>query len=471
MSVGELRSNYILYIGAGAVATGGIISMLQAMPLIIASIRAGLRDMRSSSGNVRTDASSAVPRTSRDLPLNVVLYGSLALILALSLFPNLGLGFNVAGIAGSVLIVFFGFLFVTVSARLTGEIGSSSNPISGMTVATLLLTCLVFLALGRTGKAETLTALTVAAIVCVAASNGGTTAQDLKTGFLVGATPRWQQLAILIGALTSASVIGATLLLLNSAGTVYSKKPENLPNYHVPPALLDTLTKRERPGGEYQGKDETLYHVLNLGEGEIKDVPQGKFLVDDQGKICYLVDPAINGKLHVRDDGVAVTNKFEAPKTRLMALIIDGILNQKLPWELVLLGALLAITLELAGTPSLPFAVGVYLPLATSLPIFLGGAIRWVVDKLSRREAAEGDMSPGVLLSSGYIAGGAIAGVTVAFFAFLPDKFSQSLLLSPYFSNEWNASNTPALVAFGVLMLLLLVTGFDRRRGTKQPTD
>ena len=211
-----------------------------------------------------------------------------------------------------------------------------------------------------------------------------------------------------------------------------------------------------------------MYHVLNLGEGEIKDVPQGKYLVDHQGKICYLVDPAINGRLHVRDDGVAVTNKFEAPKTRLMALIIDGILNQKLPWELVLLGALIAITLELAGTPSLPFAVGVYLPLATSLPIFLGDALRWVVDKLSRRAASESDMSPGVLLSSGYIAGGAIAGVTVAFFAFLPDQFSARLNLNRFFVDTWNTSNLPAVVAFGVLMALLLVVGFGRRRGPNE---
>ncbi|MBL9122966.1 MAG: oligopeptide transporter, OPT family, partial [Planctomycetaceae bacterium] len=449
MDPGAIRSNYILYIGAGAVATGGIVSMFQALPMILASIAAGLRDLRGSRGT-----GGEVKRTSRDLSMLFVLVGALGLVVALAALPNLGLGFNWHGLLGASLIVVFGFLFVTVSARLTGQIGSSSNPISGMTVATLLLTCLVFLALGKIDKASTLTALTIAAVVCIAASNGGTTAQDLKTGYLVGATPRWQQLAILIGALSSALVIGVTLLLLNEAGTVYTTKPQFLPDYRVPDV---TGLPRAQVGGEYAAQDTTLYYVLNVSGTEIEGVRQGKYLVDESGTIVYYVDPAINGVLKERDDGTAVPGKFDAPKTRLMALIIDGILNQKLPWELVLIGALIALTLELAGVPSLPFAVGVYLPLETSMPIFLGGGLRWIVDLLTRKKESDSDASPGVLLSSGYIAGGAIAGVVVAFFTFLPDDAQEKLRELADRAAEFHATHHPgadlfALAAFGVLL-------------------
>ena len=458
MGVHEIRNDYILYIGAGAVATGGIISMLQALPLIVASIRAGLRDI-SGTGKLAAGQAARVPRTEQDLPLWVVFAGSAGLVAALIAIPGLGLGFNVQGLLGALLIVMFGFLFVTVSARLTGQIGSSSNPISGMTVATLLLTCLIFLALGRTDKLATLTALTVAAVVCVASSNGGTTAQDLKTGFLVGGTPRLQQLGIVIGAMTSALVMGVTLLLLNAAGTVYSKKPENLPDYRV--TNVSALTDTERPGGEY-ADDPTLYHVLNVAEGEVRNLPQGKYLVDDEGRIRYLVDPAINGKLKERDDGTPVANKFEAPKTRLMAIIIDGILNQKLPWGLVLIGALIAVTLELAGVPSLPFAVGVYLPIQVSMPIFVGGMLRWGVDKIRQRPAHEAEMSPGVLLSSGYIAGGAIAGVLIAFLSFAPDRVTEVLNVGRHLPPEWQTSNWPALAAFAVLAAFLAAVGLEK---------
>lgn len=459
MNPTELRNDYILYIGAGAVAAGGIISMLQAMPLILSSIASGLRDLRASR---KVGAGVAgIPRTSRDLPLSVVVFGALALVLALAAAPNLGLGFDWHGLLGALLIVVFGFLFVTVSSRLTGQIGSSSNPISGMTVATLLLTCLIFLALGKIDKASMLTALTVAAVVCIAASNGGTTAQDLKTGYLVGATPRWQQLAILVGALTSAIFIGVTLLLLNQAGTIYSKKPELLPDYRVPDV---TGLPREQVGSEYAAQDKTLYYVLTVATGEIEGVEKGKYLVDESGTIQYYVDPAISGKLEARDDNVKVTSKFPAPKTRLMAIIIEGILNQKLPWSLVLIGVLIAVTLELAGVPSLPFAVGIYLPLEASTPIFVGGGVRWLVDRLSRRSEADSDASPGVLLSSGYIAGGAIAGVVVAFFTFLPQRAFESLEAVGQWADEFHALHHPgaeavALMAFSVLLVVLFAVG------------
>ncbi len=221
MGPGDLKGNYLRYIGAGAVAAGGIISMLRALPLIFGSILAGLRDLRSSAAA----GQETTRRTDRDLSIYVVLFGSLCLVLVLMLIPSLGLGLTVQGFLGALMVLLFGFLFVTVSSRLTGEIGSSSNPISGMTIATLLLTCLIFVLVGRTVANDPtilLTSLMIAAVVCIASSNGGTTSQDLKTGFLVGATPRKQQWAILVGALTSALVIGVTMILLNAAGTWYT---------------------------------------------------------------------------------------------------------------------------------------------------------------------------------------------------------------------------------------------------------
>src|SRR5438874_1834445 len=210
MSEEDIWRQYVLYIGAGAVAAGGIISLVQALPLIIGSIGAGLRDIRASRGQNEENGYTAA-RTDRDLPLWIVGAGSIALVVAIWLTEPLHQVFAWVpdlhmNPLGAALIVLFGFLFVTVSSRITGEIGSSSNPISGMTVATLLLTCLIFLLLGWTNPMDRLTALSVAAVVCIAASNGGTTSQDLKTGYLVGATPMWQQLAILVGALSSALV-------------------------------------------------------------------------------------------------------------------------------------------------------------------------------------------------------------------------------------------------------------------------
>jgi putative OPT family oligopeptide transporter len=417
MSDDDIHDDFILYVGVGAVATGGIISLFQALPLIFGSIRSAFSEIRK--GGAR-DA-GGVPRTDRDMPVWVVLVGSVLLVAAIwgttplhqsmSWVPDLHMN-----LWGALLIVLFGFLFVTVSSRLTGEIGSSSNPISGMTVATLLLTCAAFLFLGYTSPEYELTALSVAAVVCIASSNGGTTSQDLKTGYLVGATPKWQQWAILAGSISSALVIGFILIRLNEASTVYSDR--NLPQ---PRAAIDvaSLTEVRRVR-----EDEPAFHVWRAREGNPQQVPQGAYLVDDQGRIRYLVDPGINGKIKQRADGTEVI-KFHAPKATLMAFIAHGMLNRNLPWELVLLGVCISLVFELCGVPSLPFAVGVYLPLSSSTPIFFGGLVRWLADWRARRNAgdrviseSESDMSPGVLLSTGYIAGGAIAGVVVAFLAF-----------------------------------------------------
>jgi putative OPT family oligopeptide transporter len=475
MGPGDIRNFYILYIGAGAVATGGIISMARAMPTIFAALLAGLKDMASMFGVKKETNQAAVPRTDQDLSMAVVMVGCLVLILLLTISPNLGLGLSWHGLLGAVLVVVFGFLFVTVSSRLTGEIGSSSNPISGMTVATLLLTCLIFLALGKVTKADTLTALTIAGVVCIAASNGGTTAQDLKTGFLVGATPKLQQVGILIGALTSALVIGATVKLVNDAGTHYTKNPDYLPKYLVPDEKMAAMTEKRTVGRPYAAEDKAEYHVLRVAEGEIPGFAQGKYLVDDEGVAKYREDPAINGLLEYDDIEAAKkargelatpVSRYDAPKTKLMALIIDGILNQKLPWSLVLIGALMAVALELCAVPSLPFAVGIYLPLQTSFPIFIGGVMRWLVDLINPPKAEESESSPGVLLCSGYIAGGSIIGVVSAFLYAnknLADSLNFAPKINALFGPGAAESRWVTVAAFGLMLVVLFVVGTASR--------
>jgi uncharacterized oligopeptide transporter (OPT) family protein len=378
--------------------------------------------------------------------------------------PQLGLGFGFTGFVAALMIVVFGFLFVTVASRLTGEIGSSSNPISGMTVATLLLTCLILLLLGSSGLVEInkeikLTALTIAGVVCIASSNGGSTAQALKTGHLVGATPRSQQIAILIGALTSAMVVGLVLLAMNEANSTYSKKAvEGFAQVRLP---IDGLAKDTVHSGPY-ATDSSEYFVLNLGRAEIdQPVPPGRYLLDGYGTPVYLVDPAINGRLKEDDFGNDVTkNKFDAPKTVLMQLIIDGILDRRLPWTLVLIGVLIAVTLELSGVASLPFAVGVYLPLAASTPIFVGGAVRWVIDRYRKAGSAEEDSSPAMLLSSGYIAGGAIAAVLISFMNFQPRWISMlDAKASSWFPSSLHDRMDLSMMSFLLLAFILLVVG------------
>lgn len=443
MSIGQMRNNYLLFIGAGCVATAGIISMLRTLPMIVRSVQAGLAGI----GAAGTGGGT-VRRTENDLTMRFVLGGSLGLLLLLAAFLAAEVG-PTSGIAGAVLVVLFGFLFVTVSARLTGEIGSSSNPISGMTVATLMVTCLIFLGLGWTSSTERLLALSVAAVVCIAASNGGTTAQSLKTGFLVGGTPKAMQWAILIGALVSALVIGGTLIAFNQAGTVYSARPENVPDVTLTKDELARLRETDQHDGKTYKVWSTRSDLLTRADEttgftprpELAKVKEGMYLVDaESGKLAYLKDPSIMGRLTERDDGTRVSREFDAPKTQVMGIIINGVLARELNWSMVAIGAMIALMLELCGVSALAFAVGVYVPIQFSAPIFLGGICRWAIDShLARQAAAEaGDVandpeararaeveairksetSPGVLLASGYIAGGSLAGVVIAFFAF-----------------------------------------------------
>ena len=352
----------------------------------------------------------------------------------------------------AILIMLFGFLFVTVSSRLTGELGSSASPTAGMTVATLLLTCLLFLLVGWIGPEYRVGALSIAAVVCIAASNGGTTSQDLKTGYLVGATPKYQQIALLIGSVTSALVIGFSLILLNDASTIYSKK---VPAYQV--SDVAALTKIERVKGPEAAADSALYHVFRVTDQSPAEVTAvlgvGKYLVNDEGRVVYLVDPGINGVLSHRDDGTPVS-KFEAPKARLMSLIIDGILTQKLPWGLVLLGVALAVVLELCGISALPFAVGVYLPISASVPVFAGGVIRYLVDRKQKdgvptAPVAADEQGSGVLMSSGLIAGGALAGIFLALMQAI-NGLSERLDFSKA-AGAVGASNTFAMLMFALL--------------------
>ncbi len=531
MSPSQIRGAYVLYIGAGAVAAGGIISLFRSLPTIWSGLKGGLADLRGGQA-----ATASAPRTDQDLSMKFVIGGIIALLGLIMIFPQLNLRWN---IIGAILIVAFGFLFVTVSSRLTGEIGSSSNPISGMTVATLLLTCLIFLIIGWTGPTYYVTALSIGGIVCIASSNGGTTSQDLKTGFLVGSTPRLQQIAILVGAFASALILGPILLVLNNSATVYvprltfesatksatvdsSKlgslaaftdqiKPPTPGNYRIlkneagastvaglDPGeyLVDNTGKvvykveenfpatlkvdpsiagaEEKLKGPQANQDPGLYKPWHKTDTE--GGPAGRYLVNKQGIPVYLADPGINGIHRVRPDGSAVT-KYDAPKATLMSYIIKGILNRQLPWGLVLLGVMIAIVLEMSGIPSLAFAVGVYLPLSSSSPIFIGGMIRWLVDRYLRNKLkhkkltedqliAETDKSPGVLMASGYIAGGALAAIVIAILQGVP---KQSLANFNRSIEDWSTRSNPlfgganadllSMLPFLVLMLLLYLVG------------
>jgi len=323
MSPSEIRGAYVLYIGAGAVAAGGIISLLRSMPVIWHGIRAGLSDFAAAAS---THAS--VLRTERDISMKYVAAGILALVIAIFAAPSLHMNF-----LGAILIVLFGFIFVAVSSRLTGEIGSSSNPISGMTIATLLLTCLIFLMMGWTERAFYVTALSVGGIVCVAASNGGSTSQDLKTGYLIGATPKYQQIAILVGAAASALVLGWVLLILNDKGTVYVPASEVSPGLHAPAGTVFSGTEKIR--GPQAEADPRTYHIWQKIDPKTGNAE--RYLVDDSGAAVWLVDPGINGTHKTRPDKTEV-RKYDAPKAVLMSYIIKGILDQKLPWGLVLFG-------------------------------------------------------------------------------------------------------------------------------------
>ena len=443
MNAMEVRANYVYYIGAGAVTCAGLISLGRGLPTIWGALKSGLGDF--------TGARSGenVPRTERDLPMGLVLVGVLLCLVAMVVLPQIGIN-----IVGAILAVMFAFLFVTVSARITGQIGSSANPVSGMTVATLLLTSLMFLAVGWVGIEYRVLALSIGGVVCVAASTAGATSQDLKTGYLVGATPKYQQIGLLIGVTASALLVGGIIQFLNDAKTTIVAR--DLPGVHVsviePDARYALVNGRMAPAAEAAGAPS--YRVGRLYE-QTGNAIAGKYLVDDAGNIKYLVDPGVGGRERVGYDGKEV-DKLDSPKAQIMALVVDGILTQKLPWGLILIGAFLAIAIELVGIPSLPVAVGVYLPISTSAAMFLGGVIRWLVDRRMspvERASADADSGPGVLFSSGLIAGGAIMGVFLAGLA--ARHYDEKFNLEKAFGTL-ATSNVLSLVCYVVLLAVPL---------------
>jgi putative OPT family oligopeptide transporter len=330
---------YIRQIGAGAVAAGGFITLFKTIPTIISSFKGSLGSLKKIEGEP-----VAIARTDRDLSMKVVGIGSAALILLITVLPQIPGNSIFSKLLLGVLVVIFGAFFVTVSSRIVGLIGSSNNPISGMTIATLMGTCLIFIAVGWTGKVYEPMALVVGGMICIAAANAGATSQDLKTGYIVGATPKYQQIALFVGAVVSSLAIGATV------------------------KILDTPTRQMLADG--------IQHAIG-------------------------------------------TDKYPAPQGTLMATLIKGILSFNLDWQFVLVGVFIAITLELCGIKALSFAVGAYLPLSTTLPIFIGGAIRGMVQAKKPKgvivSEEEEDLGKGNLFATGLVAGGAVAGVVVAF--------------------------------------------------------
>lgn len=330
---------YIRQIGAGAVAAGGFITLIKTIPAMITafkeSVRSVKRDGTTGEGQLRTE---------KDLSMKVVLFGCIALVILIALLPLIPGGNILNKLLIGILIIIFGAFFVTVSSRIVGLIGTTNNPISGMTIATIMSTCLIFVAFGFTGAVYEPMALVVGGMVCIAAANAGATSQDLKTGYIVGATPKYQQLALFIGVIVSAIAIGFTV------------------------KILDTPTAEQLKAG----------------------IPH------------------------------AIGSTYNAPQATLMATLIKGILGGDPDWNFIIAGAALALVVELCGVRALSFAIGVYLPLSTTLPIFIGGAIKGIVTRIKKRRGdvsreGEEDLEKGNLFATGLVAGGALLGVIFAF--------------------------------------------------------
>jgi putative OPT family oligopeptide transporter len=431
MSPSELWAAYVRPMGAGAVAASGVITLLRTMPTIGSALKEALKSF----GKRATAARSNALRTEDDLPMSVVVGGSVVLIVLMFLFltfkpvPGAQVGI-LANLAASLMVVVFGFLFVTVSSRIVGLIGSSANPISGMTIATLMATSAIFLVEGWTAPAFGALAITIGGVVCIAAANAGDTSQDLKTGFLIGATPRKQQIALMVGVCASVLSVGVTLNMMNKGLEEFQAmsrpfdisaphpgvavQQQQFARAHFPVIEADKSTK------EFNGADFVLLNALGS-----PTLPDGKYLYDP--KTATIEVQWVQG---------IGSEKAAAPQARLMATVINGILSRKLPWGLVLLGVFLVIAVELLGVRSLSFAVGAYLSIGTTLAIFCGGVVRWMIDAaVARAKAAsrakaiaerggilededpeveamlESEVSPGALYASGLIAAGGIVGL------------------------------------------------------------
>ncbi len=339
---------YIRQIGAGAVAAGGFITLIKTLPTIVSSFRESM-------GSLKEKGEKGVLRTDRDLSFKVVIIGSIVLIATMTIMPNIPGDGLIQKLLIGILIIIFGFFFVTVASRIVGLVGSSNSPISGMTIATLMGTCLIFTAVGWSGKLYEPLALVVGGMICIAAANAGATSQDLKTGYIVGATPRFQQIALFIGAIVSSIAIGLVV------------------------KVLDTPTQEMLAQG--------ITHAVG-------------------------------------------SDRYPAPQATLMATLARGILSFNLDWQFVMVGVFIAVMIELCGIKALAFAIGLYLPLATTLPIFIGGAIKGYVDYRSekRKEVKEEDeLGKGSLFATGLIAGGALTGVVAAILTVTAEPLMKSM--------------------------------------------
>jgi len=334
MGYHEIWDNYLRYIGAGAVAFGGIIGLVKTLPTIFSAFIGAVKGFSADgTGDLRTE---------KDIPMSLIVGLTVLFMAILIFYPTIEVG-----LVGAILLFIFGFFFVTVSSRIVGIVGSSSNPVSGLTIAALIFITLVLSAVGQTGEAGMVTAIIVGSVVCIAAAIAGDTSQDLKTGYIVGATPRWQQIAQLYGVLITSIVIGFILVLLDN--------------------------------------------VYGFGSAELP-----------------------------------------APQAVLMSMIVEGIMSGDLPWHLIFIGAAIAAAVELFGVGSLPFAVGLYLPIHTTAPIMVGGLISGIISRRSKnKEELKEKNERGILLASGYIAGEALMGVIVALAVTAGVVFPEDTLFGP----------------------------------------
>ena len=407
MSPDELWRFYIRPMGAGAVAAAGLITLLKTIPTIVAALRAGMADLSKSAA-----VAAVRKRTDDDIDMKWALAGAglvLVMMWGMLTFKPIAGAYTTwyANIAAALLVIVFGFLFVTVSSRITGLIGTSSNPISGMAIATLMATCAMFLVTGWKAHAYEALAITIGGVVCIASANAGNTSQDLKTGFLVGATPRKQQLGLLVGVVVSVISIGVTVMGMNAGLESYQPYSQQLDltkadNIEVQSKSFDrTIRLTDDKGNTIKTMSGSQYWLLNaLGSHQLAD---GKYLYNPQTQTVEVQ--------WIQGIGSA---KAAAPQARLMATVIHGILTQQLPWGLVLLGVFLVVAVELLGIRSLSFAVGFYIPMATTLAIFVGGLVRWAAEYVAKRAGEkheESDVSPGSLYASGLIAAGGVVGL------------------------------------------------------------
>ena len=454
MGPDDIYRAYIRPMGAGAVAAAGLITLLRTIPTIVNALRAGAKDLARGAA-----AAAGLRRTDRDLDLKWALLGSGVLLLLMWGLLTFKPILHAETSAGSnffaaILVVVFGFLFVTVSSRITGLIGSSSNPISGMAIATLMATCAMFLVMGWTGTAFSALAITIGGVVCIASANAGNTSQDLKTGFLVGATPAKQQLALMVGVTVSVVAIGMTLGLMNAA--LESFRPANIAIdiQHPPVGVSEYSGKFDRQtvpvsaagaaADQQSVQGMTLYTAINS-----PTVPNGYYFYNPKSQ-----------KFEVQWIQGIGSDSASAPQAQLMATVINGILQRRLPWGLILLGVFLVIAVELLGIRSLSFAVGFYLSIATTLAIFAGGVVRWLVDRRARKAGGtveESEVSPGSLYSSGLIAAGGIVGLLGMVIQVLEGKHwlpKNSIAWGPklhFIADHAAFANILAVIMFGLL--------------------